>query len=772
MTVLKENVKITAKIENYTVKELTAAVSTHIIVALISAVASRGVVLGELIPFGLAFLGGSIPSFVPAAMIGAFVSYFVPAVSSSGFRYIASLFAVLSIKLLLGNYKKIVNNSAFCALISFLACFLTGLTAVSSGQAEFLIVLTEGLLCSAAAYFVSKTFKAFENERVGFSSIELASLLLTSSLVIMGLYDFAIFEISLGRILGLFLILIASKYGGIISGAISGITVGFAFLLTGSSGEIGLIFALSGLMCGIFSSLGKYAQMLVLIIFGIIGSVFTGDVISISKTATETVLSCILFVAMPRTLGVTFGKMFSAYPKLTVATGVQKSLTMRLEMASNALKDVSETVEQVSIQLAKINSPDFGKVIYSIEQEACCGCKLRVHCWESRRSSTVDAVMEMTKAIKSGDTTPENAASEEFKGRCLRLGKMGNVTFRKYSDYASQIAAENRIDEVRSVVSDQFDGISDMLRDLSMDFKNEEHFDSVTAENTAAALKSLDIRVDEAGCRIDKFGRMSLEFRLKKNSELIINKLQVMKMANLVCERDFDIPNISEVGGEIYITLNEKATFTIDYGAEQISANASKMCGDAYKYFNDGRGHFLMILSDGMGKGGRAAVDGAMACGLMSRLVKAGFGYDCSLKFLNSSMLFKSTDESLATVDVASVDLYTGQTELYKAGAAPTIIRRSGRTGKAESTSLPAGILRDIGFDKASVKCRAGDIVVLMSDGAVADGTDWIREEVEHWTDGSAQDLAERLCEGAKRRRTDAHEDDITVLTAILEKSI
>ena len=129
-------------------------------------------------------------------------------------------------------------------------------------------------------------------------------------------------------------------------------------------------------------------------------------------------------------------------------------------------------------------------------------------------------------------------------------------------------------------------------------------------------------------------------------------------------------------------------------------------------------------------------------------------------------------DESLATVDIASIDLYTGQTELYKAGAAPTVIRRSGRTGKAESSSLPAGILREIGFDKAAIKCRIGDIVVMMSDGAVTEGTDWIRDEIESWTDGSAQELAERLCEGAKRRRTDNHEDDITVMTAILNKAV
>ena len=245
-----------------------------------------------------------------------------------------------------------------------------------------------------------------------------------------------------------------------------------------------------------------------------------------------------------------------------------------------------------------------------------------------------------------------------------------------------------------------------------------------------------------------------------------------MNLVSVVCERDFDVPSVSENSGNIFIVLNEHAALRVDVGVEQKCASQSAMCGDAYKYFFDGRGHFIMILSDGMGTGGRAAVDGAMASGLMYRLIKAGFGYDCSLRILNSSMLFKSTDESLATVDIASIDLFTGKVELYKAGAAPTLVRRSGRMGKAESTSLPAGILRDVSFDKATVKCKEGDVVVLMSDGAVCEGTEWIREEIEAFTDGTAEQLSERICEGAKRRRTDGHEDDITVITAIIKKAV
>ena len=265
---------------------------------------------------------------------------------------------------------------------------------------------------------------------------------------------------------------------------------------------------------------------------------------------------------------------------------------------------------------------------------------------------------------------------------------------------------------------------------------------------------------------------MTVELKLKKTPELVINKAQVMKLVSLACERDFDIPTVNEVGGEIYIVLNERAELKIDFGASQSSANNNTLCGDAYKFFIDQKGHFVMILSDGMGTGGRAAVDGAMASGLMARLLKAGFGFNCSLKILNSSMLFKSTDESLATVDIASIDLYTGMTELYKAGAAPTIVRRSGKTGKAESSSLPAGILREIGFDKAAIKCRIGDIVVLLSDGAVSEGTDWIRTEIEAWREGSAQDLADHLCLCAKRRRSEKRQDDITVMCAILDRAV
>ena len=769
---MKDTVNLSGVNEKYKPRELFLAAAAHTVAAVAGFVASRAAVLGKFLPFGLSFLAGCSATYSPAAAVGAFVGYFIPAVGSGAFRYIAALFAILAVRLLSGSYKKLSDNPYFLSALCLISNLLTAAVAFKGINLSVMNILTESLISAGAAYFFCRATGGLSKSEAGLSGEELASVLIAVSIFICGVSGVDIGGVRLSEILSVTLILIASKYGGILSGAVSGAAVSFMVLLTGDTSYIGTSYAFAGMSAGIFGGLGKYAQSAALLVCCFVGAALGGDLSSAVTLMAGALAGSFIFLLIPRRAGIYLGKIFSAYPRITVPAGLKKSVSMRLNMASNALKDVSDTVEQVARELSKINSPDFGTVIAGVEQDSCAGCKLRIHCWESKKAETISAVLEMTKAVKQGELAPETAATEEFKGRCLRVAKMGNSVYKRYSDYASRIAAENRIDEVRSVVSDQFNGISAMLSDLSNNFESDEQFDNSAAVKAAAALKNLNIMVDECSSRIDKYGRITIELKLKKTPELVINKLQIMKLVSVVCERDFDTPAVSEVGNDVFIVLNEHADYSVDIGVEQICASGSSMCGDAYRYFRDSRGHFTMVLSDGMGTGGRAAVDGAMASGLISRLLKAGFGYDCSLRILNSSMLFKSTDESLATVDIASIDLFTGSTELYKAGAAPTIVRRSGRTGKAESTSLPAGILRDIGFDKARIKMKPGDILLLMSDGAVSEGTDWIRAELEAWRDGSAEDLASHICACAKRRRTDNHEDDITVMAAIIEKAV
>ncbi len=761
---MKEVAKGNVKILGFSLADVFFTVLEHLAFAVCGFFGSYGQVLDKLLPFGLSVAGGANTFYSLSASVGAAVGYMV---GFGNFRYVVCALAIAAIKILLGTTFKNELKPVFSAMTVLLVTAATGIVTVKQEYMDIVFAAAEALLAASGAYFIARSCTALYKENRRYTSFELSSFLISLSIIFTGLFRVLVADISVGRVIACAIILFCARYGGVGLAAVCGTAFGFAAVLSGANSNILLIFAFGGLLAGVFSLLNKYAIISSFILSVFVSVALIGTVESVIYIV-EASIGAVIFILIPKNVGATLGVFLS--PTVNVyREGPKKAVTMRLNSAADALCDVSKTVEQIAKELSKINAPDFNMVLSGIESDACKGCALRVHCWETKKADTLSAVLEMTKAVKNKEVSPELFAPEEFKGRCQRGTSVGKAVTARYSDYAARISAENRIDEVRSVVSDQFSGISEMLRDLSMSIEEECIYDNTAALSVANVLKSLDLKVCDTGCKIDSLGRMTVEARIKENGTPI-NRMNIMNQISGCLERDFDRPCVDTVGDITVITLNERTIFSADVGVNQISASGKNMCGDSYNYFYDGRGRFICVLADGMGTGGRAAVDGAMASGLISRLLKAGFGYDCSLRILNSSMLFKSTDESLSTVDIAVIDLFTGKTDMLKAGAAPSVVRRSGRTGKAESRSLPVGILREIGFDKATIKLKKGDILLMMSDGVSGENYDWICEELASWGDGSAQQLSEHISAQAKRRRSGIHDDDITVLAVILDK--
>lgn len=262
-----------------------------------------------------------------------------------------------------------------------------------------------------------------------------------------------------------------------------------------------------------------------------------------------------------------------------------------------------------------------------------------------------------------------------------------------------------------------------------------------------------------------------------------VARLDLKRMAeefSRVCDCEFDLPQKTDImqsqsGKEETVTrlsFREKADFVAEYAVAQHTCEGYRMCGDACQTFTDRRSVAHIIISDGMGSGTAAAVDANMTVSLITKLIDAGVGYTAALKIVNSALLVKSGEESLSTLDITAINLYSGQARFYKAGAAPTIIRRGNRTGSVESTSLPAGILTSVEFEESGVKLSDGDIVVMLSDGATTGGIDWIKAVVDHFPqDGDLQALCNDIATTARLRRNDNHDDDITAAACRIRKS-
>ena len=172
----------------------------------------------------------------------------------------------------------------------------------------------------------------------------------------------------------------------------------------------------------------------------------------------------------------------------------------------------------------------------------------------------------------------------------------------------------------------------------------------------------------------------------------------------------------------------------------------------------------MAVLSDGMGCGGHAAVDSAMAAGITARLWQAECAPDAILQTVNAALLVKSREESLATLDVAVVDTHSGRLDLYKAGAASSLLRCGGRVSRLDNAGLPVGILPEVRFAHSRDQLQVGDVLLMVSDGALCGGTAAVEELLAaHPEEGSMQALAQAVADAAAAAQGD-HPDDITAV--------
>ncbi len=729
-------------------------------VQLMSALSPLGIILAAAVPMGQSLSVG----------LGSFLGYLFFSAVPDPFRYTAALFATISLRMLSASFKKISDQPFFCAFSVLVSLTVCNLVACMQSGSEILLLLSEGVLGGGLTYFVRRALSTNIFSGIGLNGEELTSVVITLDLVLIALVPLNIFGFSIGRTLTVALIISASRFGGVTGGAVCGTAVGFAAALSAGDPKVVCLYAVSGMLSGLFSAGGRVTGILGFCVPAFICLGLFGIDSATLYSIIEILLGTAIFLIIPKNLCLLLASFFAPPVRLESLEGMRQSLVMRLKYASGALCDVSGTIEEVAKRLKKINLPDPSDIFSRCEREACKGCSFRINCWETDRQETLSALGILSKGIREGDRDFQSL-TPEFYGKCLRREKLYNSLQKNYSEYLSQLRAEERIIEVRGVVADQFDGISDMLLDLAEEFNSSQSYDLDTAQTIVSALREIGLLTSDCSCSVDKYGRMTIELKIHNYEDKTLNRRRMLEQLEAACERRFEPPNAQKIDDIIYVTVKERAAFQPEVGIAQIPASG-EICGDSYSSFGDGFGRYFLLLSDGMGTGGRAAVDGAMTAGLMERLLKAGFGFDCSLRIVNSALLYKSTDESLSTVDIACIDLYTGETELYKAGAAPTLVRRNGKVGKAESHSLPVGILRDVGFDRSAITLKFEDVVVILSDGATTEGTEWICKEIEAFQDSTAQDLADKIADSAARRADKNHPDDITVMVAFIQRNL
>ncbi len=218
--------------------------------------------------------------------------------------------------------------------------------------------------------------------------------------------------------------------------------------------------------------------------------------------------------------------------------------------------------------------------------------------------------------------------------------------------------------------------------------------------------------------------------------------------ADACCDAEKSEPEVC--GGRIRIDVTDEPP------------ESGEVCGDVITSFETA-GKYYMLISDGMGSGREAALTSGVCASLLKRLIESGAGLETSLKMLNN-IIRAGERECSATVDIAEIDLISGEAKFIKSGAAPSFVLRGGSIFRLQSKTIPIGIIHALDAEMIKFDVQPGDRVVMVSDGAARsyDEVPWLLDMMT--TDdvilrGSPREAAAKIVREAARRGA---ADDIT----------
>ena len=178
-----------------------------------------------------------------------------------------------------------------------------------------------------------------------------------------------------------------------------------------------------------------------------------------------------------------------------------------------------------------------------------------------------------------------------------------------------------------------------------------------------------------------------------------------------------------------------------------------------------------------MGSGPEARKSSQIAVKMLTRMLSSGFDRDTSMELINSSMYINSKEDMYATLDVAILDLYSGNMEFMKNGACPTFIKNKKQVNVVKSISLPAGILDKIDLVVYDKDLSDGDIIVMCTDGVLESNSEyenkelWIKNVLEEIETDNVQKIANIILEESIDNNFGNPKDDMTVIVVKVKKN-
>lgn len=736
----------------------------------------RASLYGELAPFGIGLAAAVTAGRLPV-LLCLCVGYLLAQPVLLPLRYVATVGMVGGIRWVLAAVPKLDRRPYVPPLLAFLSTTLTGLILLSQGGLDTyrtLLILAEGAVAAGGALVFSGAIQAEQWLRQhphegGLSQTGQVTVTVAGAIAVMAASTLEVNGFAPGRVIASFLILILARSGRETGGSTAGVILGGAMaLVTPGQAPLAIALAFGGLMAGLFSRFGKVAEAALFLLSA--GVVTLGEVTEkMPIYLYELFAADVLFCLLPREWEQKLNRLFIRSRDLPAVEGVRRMMGMRLRMASGALTEVAQSVGTVSRRLAQLGAPDTGTLYRNCRTAVCGSCPMQEVCWGQHQEEMQSGLEALTPLLEQGGVLTADRIGGYPGEHCRRVEQLADYIAGEYQRHIAREGAWQRLRDIQQAAEDQFSGTSELLRSLAGQLEDPRQVDTDLSGQVLTVCEDYGMQVVDALCTRDAGNRLTVDI-LAVEGTVPSRHSRWAKHLRQVCGREFADPVVAQWGEQVRITLSEPPRYTVRHAIAQLCNDQEKLCGDAADVFAVGGGLVAMV-SDGMGSGGRAAVDSSMTVGIASRLWKAGFSPAGILQTVNAALMVKSREESLSTLDVAIIDTRSGRLDSYKAGAAVTLLKSGGRVSRLERSSLPVGILPAVQFEHSHDLLSEGDVLLLVSDGALAGGVAAVEELLRDYpADAPLQPLADSIVTAA-RQAAPEHQDDITAVVLQLTRT-
>lgn len=588
--------------------------------------------------------------------------------------------------------------------------------------------------------------------------------------VFCGLMSISFFDIYLIKFFGALFILFLGYVSDVQTAILACLAMGVGSLLYANNPTYLCVFVLYGLSVSAFRTKNKYISCVALLMAEVICGFYFNFYLNYNPLNFVPLLVALLaFIVFPTKIldGINsqFQETLCSLTQGSVINRNRELLYRRLTELSDVFAEMNKVFRgMISGGLVSQSSKQL--VYNELKIKTCSDCPNKNKCY---RINETDTILNLQKMIDIGfEKGKVNLLDVPtlFAGKCDRLNLLVTTINDLIGQYKNYAGLMNNIDASKVLLAEQLYGVSNIMKDLSLEVNSGVNFEKGKEKKIIDELTYNNIICSDALVFEDRNQIMSVTLAVRKEDRL---KASVAKVVSRVCGYKMEVcdeVSSSRAGWQI-LTLKSAPKFDCIFGVATKTKTGSLVSGDAYSIIKINDGKYLFALCDGMGSGVKAEQTSSTAIGLLENFYKAGFDKEIIINSVNK-LLSLGKDEIFSALDLCVLDVREGTGDFIKMGAPESFIKHKETTSAIQIGALPLGIIQNAETKNEQVYLTSGDKIIMMTDG-ITDGfknTEILQDFINNIATNNPQEMAEAILNKVITQNKNIAKDDMTIIVA------